>query len=210
MIALSRPGREAAPPAGASGGGGDYNAPETSPERPPDRPMSDAASEPCLALGGFRLSPTALSVEGRGAGSGPPLEDWAGPLRFALWCQQGAPWWIGDLLNAGDARFGEMFSQVCEGAVSADQLQRYESVARRVPPENRRPGLSWSAHAAVARLPHAVQRKMLDRAERAGWTSAVLLRKVREEVERRRRSGAPLEEEDAVDAAADGIEPYDL
>lgn len=174
--------------------------------------MADKTSseEPELPLGPFFLTPTRLTVGG-GPGHGPPLEEWAGPLRFALWCQQGAPWWIGDLLNAGDARFGEMFSQVCEGAVSADQLQRYESVARRVPPENRRPGLSWSAHAAVARLPHALQRKMLDRAEEAGWTSAVLGRKVRDEVERRRRSGKPLaEDDDLAEVPADVVEPYDL
>ena len=168
----------------------------------PDQTEPD---EPTLPLGPFILTPTCLTVAG-----GPPLEDWAGPLRFALWCQQGAPWWIGDLLNSGDARFGEMFSQVCEGSVSADPLPRYESVARRVPPENRRPGLSWSAHAAVARLPHALQRKMLDRAEQAGWTSTVLNRKVRDEVERRRRAGRPLsEEEELAELPADAVEPYD-
>ena len=171
--------------------------------------MADDSSpdEPTLPLGSFLLTPTRLTV---GGGHGPPLEEWAGPLRFALWCQQGAAWWIGDLLNAGDARFGEMFSQVCEGAVSADQLQRYESVARRVPPENRRPALSWSAHAAVARLSPPLQRKMLDRAERAGWTSAVLNRKVREEVERRKRSGQPLSEsDDLADVSVDAVEPYE-
>jgi hypothetical protein len=172
--------------------------------------MAEAPDEPELPLGPFYLTPTRLTVAG-GPGHGPPLEDWAGPLRFALWCQQGAPWWIGDLLNAGDTRFGEMFSQVCEGAVSADQLQRYESVARRVPPENRRPGLSWSAHAAVARLPRALQRKMLDRAEQYGWTSAVLNRKVREEIERRRNAGRPLAEDDELaDIPADAVEPYEL
>ena len=103
---------------------------------------NSSSDEPELPLGPFFLTPTRLAV--RAAGGGPPLEEWGGPLRFALWCQQGAPWWIGDLLNAGDARFGEMFSQVCEGAVSADQLQRYESVARRVPPENRRSGVASS------------------------------------------------------------------
>lgn len=161
-----------------------------------------------MSLGPFRFGSAGLRID---TASGPPLEDWAGPLRFSLWCQQASPWWIGDLLNAGDARFGEMFSQVCEGAVSADQLQRYESVARRVPAENRRAGLSWSAHAAVARLPHAMQRKMLDRAEIAGWTSTVLQRKVREEVERRRRMGKPLSDDDdeANDQPESGIDAYE-
>jgi hypothetical protein len=172
--------------------------------------MSESSTEgPALSLGPFRFSPTSLAVQHSPPA---PLEAWSAPLRFSLWCQQGSPWWIGDLLNAGDARFGEMFSQVCEGSVSADQLQRYESVARRVPPENRRAGLSWSAHAAVARLPHALQRTMLERAERSGWTSVVLQRKVRDEIERRRRAGRPLADDDESNAAGDagGVEPYEL
>jgi hypothetical protein len=171
--------------------------------------MSDSRSEPEIMLGPFRFGPASLRVD---TASGPPLDEWAGPLRFSLWCQQASPWWIGDLLNAGDARFGEMFSQVCEGAVSADQLQRYESVARRVPAENRRPGLSWSAHAAVARLPHALQRRMLDRAESAGWTSTVLQRKVREEIERRRRMGKPLADEsgDRTEESDDDLSAYEF
>ena len=172
--------------------------------------MADDVDEPGMSLGPFRFTPTHLSVEDSEAA---PLESWAGPLRFSLWCQQGAPWWIGDLLNAGDARFGEMFSQVCEGSVSADQLQRYESVARRVPAENRRAALSWSAHAAVARLPHVLQRKMLARAEQSGWTSVVLQRKVREEIERRKRLGQPLADETeelSSESTAGDVEPYDL
>jgi len=101
-----------------------------------------------LTVGKFRFTETGLEVRGH-----PTVEEWEVPLQFALWCQRASPWWIGDMLNSGDAHFGEMFSQVCNGPVSADQLQRYESVARRVPPENRRATLSWSCHAAVARLP---------------------------------------------------------
>ncbi|REJ69364.1 MAG: hypothetical protein DWQ31_04685 [Planctomycetota bacterium] len=135
--------------------------------------------EPSVSLGNFRFLPSAVQIEGK-----PPIEDWAGPLQFALWCQRASPWWIGDMLNAGDAHFGEMFSQVCEGHVSAEMLQRYESVARRVPPENRRADLSWSAHAAVARLPHEEQRRMLAKADAAGWNSTELQREVRRLCER--------------------------
>jgi hypothetical protein len=110
----------------------------------------------------------------------PELAEWHGPLQFALWCQRAGPWWIGDLLNAGDDRFGESFSQMCEGTLSTEMLNRYASVARRVPIENRVASLSWSSHAAVARLPHNLQKRLLVDAERHGWTSEELRGKARE------------------------------
>ena len=61
-----------------------------------------------------------------------------------------------------------------------------ESVARRVPRENRRANLSWSAHAAVARLPYAQQRKMLREAEENGWSSEQLRVKARQWVQSQR------------------------
>lgn len=127
--------------------------------------------QPKISIGKFDFLPSAVRVRGR-----PALSDWQGPLQFALWCQRASPWWIGDLLNAGDAAFGEAFSQVCEGYISGDQLQRYESVARRVPAANRRENLSWSTHAVVARLNNTEQRQMLKLAEERGWTSEELRR----------------------------------
>jgi hypothetical protein len=84
------------------------------------------------------------------------------------------------LLNSGEDRFGESFSQMCEGTLSTEMLNRYASVARRVPIENRVASLSWSAHAAVARLPSALQKRLLVDAERHGWTSDDLRAKARE------------------------------
>ncbi len=143
-----------------------------------------ANDEPKISLGKFQFLPSSVKINGR-----PPIEEWMGPLKFAIWCQKASPWWIGDMLNAGDAVFGEAFSQACEGYVSADQLQRYESVARRVPPQNRNPNLSWSSHASVARLSDKGQRKLLALAQRHGWNSEDLRKKAREEkvIEDRRR-----------------------
>ncbi|GIW95914.1 MAG: hypothetical protein KatS3mg110_3955 [Pirellulaceae bacterium] len=134
----------------------------------------NANREPVLRIGPFRFTSTGVRVE-----QTTQVEDWLQPLAFALWCQRASPWWIGDLLLAGDARFGEAFSQACQGWVSGEQLQRYESIARRVPPENRRATLSWSAHAVVARLEPAKQREMLELAERNGWSSEELRLQVR-------------------------------
>ncbi len=139
--------------------------------------------QPKISIGKFDFLPSAVRVQGR-----PPLDDWAGPLQFALWCQRASPWWIGDLLNAGEAGFGEAFSQVCDGFVSADQLQRYESVARRVPPKNRHPNLSWSSLAVVARLDVEQQSEMLRRAEENGWTSEELRRNVQQRFGKKRSS----------------------
>jgi hypothetical protein len=130
---------------------------------------------PKISVGPFHFTSVGVRISGK-----PDVADWKGPLQFALWCQRAGPWWIGDLLNAGEDRFGESFSQMCEGTVSAEMLNRYASVARRVPIENRIPTLSWSAHAAVARLPLNVQKRLLIEADRHGWTSDELRQKARE------------------------------
>jgi hypothetical protein len=135
---------------------------------------------PKISIGSFQFTSVGVRITGK-----PPVAEWKGPLQFALWCQRAGPWWIGDLLNAGEDAFGESFSQSCEGAVSAEMLNRYASVARRVPIENRRPSLSWSAHAAAARLPHDLQKRLLLEAERHGWTSEELRAKAREAAQRK-------------------------
>jgi hypothetical protein len=134
---------------------------------------------PKISVGPFHFTSVGVRIAGK-----PELDQWTGPLQFALWCQRAGPWWIGDLLNAGEDRFGETFSQMCEGAVSAEMLNRYASVARRVPIENRVPSLSWSAHAAVARLPENLQKQLLIDAERYGWTSDELRVKARQAAKR--------------------------
>jgi hypothetical protein len=126
-----------------------------------------------MTLGPFEFGPSGVRLL-----DPKTIEEWTGPLRFALWCQRASPWWIGDLLNAGDAQFGEAFSQACEGLVSGEMLQRYESVARKVPVQNRLATLSWSSHAMVARLNHEDQRIMLERAVHHGWSSEELRRQV--------------------------------
>jgi hypothetical protein len=135
---------------------------------------------PKISVGPFHFTSVGVRISGK-----PEIADWKGPLQFALWCQRAGPWWIGDMLNSGEDRFGETFSQLCEGAVSGEMLNRYASVARRVPLENRRPGLSWSAHAVTARLPLNVQHDLLLEAERKGWTTDELRARAREAGKRR-------------------------
>lgn len=133
------------------------------------------SKSPKLSVGPFHFTSVGVRISGK-----PDVEAWTGPLQFALWCQRAGPWWIGDLLNAGDDAFGESFYQACVGEISGDMLNRYASVARRVPIGNRRASQSWSAHAAVARLSGELQRKFLAQAEKQGWSSEELRVKVRD------------------------------
>jgi hypothetical protein len=134
-------------------------------------------STPKISVGSFHFTSVGVRISDK-----PDVQEWKGPVQFALWCQRAGPWWIGDLLNAGEDRFGESFSQMCEGTFSTEMLNRYASVARRVPIENRVATLSWSAHAAVARLPLDLQKRLLLEADRQGWTSDELRLKAREAV----------------------------
>lgn len=133
------------------------------------------APDPKMNLGPFEFRPANVKVVGK-----PQLGDWKGPLHFAIWCQRASPWWIGDLVNRGEDLFGEEFGEVCGETLSTEMISRYASIARRVPPQNRHAELSWSAHAAVARLPHEQQRKMLTEAIRQGWNSEDLRKQVQE------------------------------
>lgn len=139
-----------------------------------------ASKEPKMELGPFQFRPADVSIKGR-----PALADWEGPLQFALWCQRASPWWIGDMINRGEDLYGESFGEVCGATLSTEMVSRYASIARRVPPKNRRPALSWSAHAAVARLPVEEQKQMLIMAEEEGWNSDELRKKVREIVNKK-------------------------
>lgn len=140
---------------------------------------SDQPLPPKISLGAFDFTSTGVRITGK-----PDITQWKGPLQFALWCQRAGPWWIGDLLNAGEDDFGETFSQMCDGAISGDMLNRYAAVARKVPLRNREASLSWSAHAAVARLSPDLQRKFLKQAIKVGWSSEELRIKVRDYVKR--------------------------
>src|SRR5690349_21279091 len=60
-------------------------------------------------------------------------------------------WWMGDWLNLGERRFGEMYSQALDlTGLAYETLNKYKQVSARVPKDIRQADLSWSHHFAVA------------------------------------------------------------
>lgn len=76
-------------------------------------------------------------------------------------------WWIGDWLNHGEARWGEMYTQALEiTGLAPETLSKYKGVSARVAPEIRHAELSWTHHFAVAYAREDLRGPMLEIAAR--------------------------------------------
>lgn len=91
-------------------------------------------------------------------------------------------WYIGDLINWGEGRYGDKVYQAADATGLAEgTLQNYASVCGRVAPERRREGLSFAIHQTVAYLEPAEQERWLERAEEGGWNVKQLRELLRDE-----------------------------
>lgn len=82
-------------------------------------------------------------------------------------------WWVGDWLNFGERKYGEMYAQaIDESQVSTWQNYKYTSKA--VESSRRRELLPWSHHREVAALPPDEQKYWLEKAEQEGLSKSVL------------------------------------
>ena len=121
------------------------------------------------------------------------MREWAEQGRRLGVIGRGAGWWIGDWLRYGNQRFGERYVRASRiTGYDVQTLMNMVYVASRVPPEERREGLSWSHHAEVAAAEPGDRARWLDMAE----TERLSVRCLREEVRRARRMAAhePAEE----------------
>ncbi len=109
----------------------------------------------------------------------PKPEEWLEPMDQLLYIQKNINWWIGDMVNIGDSRYGDEIYQFMPEGYSVDHIERCAKVAKAVPRSSRNPNLSWSHHLAVIGLEHRIQAYVLKKAEEEGWTSQELTEHVR-------------------------------
>ena len=106
---------------------------------------------------GMKVSPVGLVIAGEinydtWAAVGPVLGEYT----------RGVAWAIGDWLNFGEARWGEMYAQAIDTTgLSLGRLRNLKYLAGAVPYANRVAGLSLSHHEAVAPLSIDQQNKLL-------------------------------------------------
>jgi len=84
-------------------------------------------------------------------------------------------WWIGDWLNYGEGKWGEMYAQAVEvTGWEYDRLRTTKWVANAVKLSFRKDNLSWTHHVHVAGLEPTEQSKWLELATANGWRSGQL------------------------------------
>ena len=99
------------------------------------------------------------------------ISDFQAALEFAAWAAKGSPWWIGDLINEAERRFGDAHAQAIPESLSLSKANRLRHTAGRVDKGHRRPftGLSQGHYDTAARLPSGLQASYLDQAVIEGW-----------------------------------------
>ncbi len=104
------------------------------------------------------------------------LVAWQAPheLEYRGWVLEGrrigimwraSPWWVGDWLLYGTAKWGELYSQAAKvTGYDAKSLRNMRYVASRFDLSLRKDNLTWSHHALLASLEPEEQREWLERA----------------------------------------------
>lgn len=120
----------------------------------PDAPDDFDQDEPLPSLdvlGGGKVDVDALGATVTGDLS---LKEWNSAVGGLMRFGKALPWIVGDLLNYGEAKWGEQYAQVYTVAqtlhLSPNTLNQYKSVAGRVPRSERVEDVSWSCWRMLA------------------------------------------------------------
>lgn len=102
-------------------------------------------------------------------------EDWAGVGQVIQRAEKAVMWWIGDWLNYGEGKYGEMYSQAMDASsYSYSSLANAKFVSSKVEIAFRKANLSFSHHLQVASLSKEKQADWLEQAESEGLSVAEL------------------------------------
>lgn len=104
-----------------------------------------------LELGAFTLSKTGLAIRGE-----PSYDEWERCGAFLSQIDGTVQWWVGDWLNAGEDRYGELAAQAIDARHWREETVRvYRWVCKQIPPVSRLTNVSFQLHQEVAALPEA-------------------------------------------------------
>ena len=109
-----------------------------------------------MKIGPFALLPARLAIVEHTS-----LEDWEEPIKTLFDLQRHVPFYIGDAILFGEARFGDDIWQSVPMDASERLTSRLVGVATKFPPEERFPTLSWTHHVTALRIGDPMLRRAL-------------------------------------------------
>jgi len=124
----------------------------------------------------FEFSETGVEVRGE-----PPFEAWAATIAALQVTATSLPLWAGDLLNYGEAKYGQKYSQFLDADIATyGTLRNWAWVTNKVPKERRIEGLTFTHYARVASLPAREQTAYLTKAADEELSASALEKLVRQ------------------------------
>ncbi len=137
--------------------------------------MGDLAITKGVTVGSFEFGDIGLRVVGD-----PTFNEWLQCGQLLLTANRAIQFWVGDWLNYGEQRWGEMYTQAIDmTGYDYQTLANEKYIASRIDFYRRRENLSFSHHAEVAALPPEEQDYWLDKAESEGLTRSELRRLIK-------------------------------
>lgn len=141
-----------------------------------------AAEKQPLSLPKCRLTATSLTFD-----ESATEKDWKEAMAELANVAGASQWWIGDGLNHGEAKYGDIAEVANELGKHYQTAAKAKQIAGIFKPERRRLSLPFSFHESVRSLPEHQQEELLDWAETPGDDGNLPTRKqLREKVRERK------------------------
>lgn len=143
---------------------------------PPSSDVAVAMSDALKLLGkAGALSPTSLDLF-----DDMPFDRYEALAGLFGRVKRSTSWWLGDLLNFGEAAYGEKYAQAEQATgLSPSTLMNYSYVCRQVPKQRRVENVSFACHNEVAPLPPNEQKHWLKVASSEGLTQRELRERIK-------------------------------
>jgi len=110
------------------------------------------------------------------------FEEYEQALSFAARAEGASQFWIGDLLNAAEGKWGEMYTQAIEmTGLSYQSIANAKWVCSKVQFSDRSEKLGFQHHQKLASLPSDQQRKWLTKAAEESWSAAEMVKQIHED-----------------------------
>jgi hypothetical protein len=158
-----------------------------------------------IQIGNFKIQQRGLIATGK-----PTYDEWYQVGEHLRYLEGSLMWAIGDWLNYGEQKYGEMYAQALdETEYSRQTLRNAKWVAGQLSISNRQFNVSWQFYQMVASQPDNIRNELLSQAELEGWTQDELRKAIKQNKRRRLLAGLP-EAQSGIGFELDSISVCDI